>query len=235
MAAVLETVSASTPALRAVSSVFGRDIRLALRRWEHIADPLIFFLMVTTLFPLAIGPELSRLREVAPGVLWVAALLSSLLAADSLLKSDSQDGSLEQYLLCGQPLTLLLFAKIAAHWLLTGLPLVIVSPFVAIALGVPSAALVTVATGLAFGTMTLGLMGAMGAALTVGLRRGNLLLSLLVLPLAMPVLIFGSRTAELAIAGESAAGPLYFLASLLVLGVTLAPLAAAAAVRIGIE
>ncbi len=225
----------ATPALRAGWLLFMRDARLALRRWEHVADPLVFFLMVTTLFPLALSPELSRLRDAAPGVLWVAALLSSLLAADALLKSDSQDGTLEQYVLSGQPLTLLLLAKTAAHWVLTGLPLVLVSPLVAVALGAPAAALDTIMLGLTLGTLTLSLLGAIGAALTIGLRRGSLLLSLLVMPLAMPLLIFGARSSELAIAGDNAAGPLYLLASLLVLAVTLAPLTAAAAVRISLD
>ncbi len=137
--------------------------------------------------------------------------------ADSLLKTDAQDGTLEQYVLSGQPLTLLLLAKTAAHWILTGLPLVLISPLVAVALGAPTGSLTTIMVGLALGTLTLSLLGAIGAALTIGLRRGSLLLSLLVLPLAMPLLIFGARSAELAIAGESAAGPLYLLASLLVL------------------
>lgn len=234
-ATAVSTSIESTPALRAGWLLFARDVRLALRRWEHVADPLVFFLMVTTLFPLALSPELSRLRDAAPGVLWVAALLSSLLAADSLLKSDSQDGTLEQYVLSGQPLTLLLLAKTAAHWILTGMPLVLISPLVAIALGAPGSALTSIMLGLALGTLTLSLLGAIGAALTIGLRRGSLLLSLLVMPLAMPLLIFGARSAELAIAGESAAGPLYLLASLLVLAITLAPLTSAAAVRISLD
>jgi heme exporter protein B len=215
--------------------LFRRDVRLAMRRWEQSTDPLVFFLMVTTLFPLAISPELSRLRDVAPGVLWVAALLSSLLASDTLLKSDAQDGTLEQYVLSGQPLTLLVAAKTAAHWILTGLPLVLISPLVAVALGAPSGALGTIMVGLTLGTLTLSLLGAIGAALTVGLRRGSLLLSLLVLPLAMPLLIFGARSADLAIRGDDPSGPLYLLASLLVLAITLAPLTAAAAVRISLD
>jgi heme exporter protein B len=227
-------VSATSP-IAAGRLLFERDLRLAMRRWDQVGDPLVFFLMVTTLFPLALSPELSRLRDVAPGVLWVAALLSSLLAADSLLKSDAQDGTLEQYVLSGQPLTWLLLAKTAAHWMLSGLPLVLISPLVAIALGVPASALGTVVASLLMGTLTLSLLGAIGAALTVGLRRGSLLLALLVLPLAMPLLIFGARAVELAIAGEPAAGPMYLLGALLVLTVTLAPLTTAAAVRIGID
>jgi heme exporter protein B len=200
-----------------------------------VADPLVFFVMVTTLFPLALSPELSRLRDVAPGVLWVAALLSSLLAADSLLKSDAQDGTLEQYVLSGQPLTWLLLAKTAAHWMLSGVPLVLMSPLVALALGAPTSALDTVIASLLMGTLTLSLLGAIGAALTIGLRRGSLLLALLVLPLAMPLLIFGARAVELAIAGEPVAGPMYLLGALLVLTLTLAPLTTAAAVRISID
>ncbi len=224
-----------TRSLTAGKLLFERDLRLAMRRWDQVTDPLVFFLMITTLFPLALSPELSRLRDVAPGVLWVAALLSSLLAADSLLKSDAQDGTLEQYVLSGQPLTWLLLAKTAAHWMLSGLPLVLMSPLVAIALGVPAGALAIVIVSLLMGTLTLSLLGAIGAALTIGLRRGSLLLALLVLPLAMPLLIFGARAVELAIAGEPAAGPMYLLAALLVLTLTLAPLTAAAAVRISID
>lgn len=224
-----------TGSLAAGQLLFQRDLRLAWRRWDQVTDPLVFFVMVTTLFPLALSPELSRLRDVAPGVLWVAALLSSLLAADSLLKSDAQDGTLEQYVLSGQPLTLLLLAKTAAHWILSGLPLVLISPLVASALGVPGHALGVVMMSLVLGTLTLSLIGAIGAALTIGLRRGSLLLALLVLPLAMPLLIFGARAVELAIIGEAAAGPLYLLAAMLVLTLTLAPLTAAAAVRISID
>lgn len=225
----------NTSSLAAGQLLFQRDLRLAWRRWDQVTDPLVFFLMVTTLFPLAISPELSRLRDVAPGVLWVAALLSSLLASDSLLKSDAQDGTLEQYVLSGQPLTLLLLAKTAAHWILSGLPLVLISPLVAATLGVPGHALGVVMMSLVLGTLTLSLIGAIGAALTIGLRRGSLLLALLVLPLAMPLLIFGARAVELAIAGEAVAGPMYLLAAMLVLTVTLAPLAVAAAVRVSID
>ncbi len=224
-----------TGSLAAGQLLFQRDLRLAWRRWDQVTDPLVFFLMVTTLFPLALSPELSRLRDVAPGVLWVAALLSSLLAADSLLKSDAQDGTLEQYVLSGQPLTLLLLAKTAAHWILSGLPLVLISPLVASALGVPGHAIGVVMMSLVLGTLTLSLIGAIGAALTIGLRRGSSLLALLVLPLAMPLLIFGARAVELAIIGEPAAGPLYLLTAMLVLSLTLAPLTAAAAVRISID
>jgi heme exporter protein B len=228
-------MSSPTRALTAGRLIFERDLRLAMRRWGQVADPLVFFLIVTTLFPLGLSPELSRLRDVAPGVLWVAALLSSLLAADSLLKADAQDGTLEQYVLSGQPLTWLLLAKTAAHWVLSGLPLVLLSPLVAIALGVPGHALGVVMCSLLLGTLTLSLLGGIGAALTIGLRRGSLLLSLLVLPLAMPLLIFGARAVELAMTSEPVAGPMYLLGALFVMSFTLAPLTAAAAVRISID
>jgi heme exporter protein B len=212
-----------------------RDLRLALRRAGDSLLPLVFFIIVTTLFPLALDPEPSRLRDMAPAALWVGALLSSLLALDLLFRDDAQDGALEQMAVCGQPFAGLLLAKTAVHWLLTGLPLVIVAPFVASALGAPARALPGIWAALTLGTVRLSLVGAIGAGLTLGLRRGGSLLALLVLPLAVPVLIFGARATALAIAGESVAPPLYLLAALGVLAATLAPWALAAAVRIGLE
>ena len=173
--------------------------------------------------------------ERTPGGLWIAALLSSLLALEFLFRDDAQDGTLEQFVLSGQSLTLLLLAKTVAHWLLTGLPLAVMAPFVGVALGVPMQALPGILAALALGTVTLSLIGAIGAGLTLGVRRGGVLLSLLTLPLAVPILIFGARATELAIKGADATGPLYLLAALAVFGLTLAPLAAAAAVRIGLE
>lgn len=225
----------STPALEAARLVLARDLRLAFRRREQLVQPLAFFAIVTTLFPLSISPELSRLRDVAPGVLWVGALLSSLLALEFLFRDDAQDGTLEQYALSGQSLTWLLFAKTAAHWLLTGLPLALVTPLAAVALGVKPQELGGILAAVAIGSITLSLLGAIGAGLTLGVKRGGVLLSLLTLPLAMPVLIFGARATELAIEGASFAAPLYLLGALTVLGITLAPLAAAAAVRISLE
>lgn len=215
--------------------VLERDLRLAFRRRGQLVQPLAFFAVITLLFPLALTPELSRLRDVAPGVLWIAALLSSLLALEFLFRDDAQDGTLEQFVLSGQSLTLLLLAKTVAHWLLTGLPLAVMAPVVGVALGVPMQALPGILAALALGTVTLSLIGAIGAGLTLGVRRGGVLLSLLTLPLAVPILIFGARATELAIKGADATGPLYLLAALAVFGLTLAPLAAAAAVRIGLE
>jgi heme exporter protein B len=179
--------------------------------------------------------QLSLLRDMAPGVLWVAALLSSLLSLDALFKSDADDGTLEQLALSGQGLTVIVIAKTLAHWLVSGVALVLVSPVVATALNIPGAAFATMLVSLGLGTLTLSWLGAIGAGLTVGVRRGNVLLSLIVLPLAMPLLIFGAAATDRAISGISATGALYFLASLCVFTCTLAPFAAAAALRITLD
>jgi len=219
----------------AAAQLIRRDLRLAMRRPGEWLQPLGFFVIVTVLFPLALDPELSRLRDMAPGVIWVAALLSSLLALELLFREDGQDGSLEQLALSGLSLAWLLLAKTCVHWLLTGLPLVIVAPLLATALGAPVAALPGLLAALLLGSIALSLIGAIGAALTLGLRRGGTLLALIVLPLAVPVLVFGAQATALAIALEPLAGPLYLLGALAVLAATLAPLAAAGAVRISLE
>jgi heme exporter protein B len=215
--------------------VVQREMRLSFRRPEQLFQPLVFFLIVTTLFPLGLSLQLSALRDIAPGVLWVAALLSSLLSLDSLFKSDADDGTLEQLALSGQGLTLIVVAKTGAHWLVTGLALVIVSPIVATALGIPASAFAIMMLSLALGTLTLSWLGAIGAGLTIGLRRGNVLLSLIVLPLATPLLIFGAAATDRAISQTSTAGAMYFLAALCVFTCTLAPWAATAALRITLE
>lgn len=224
-----------TSELTAFALVLRRELTLAVRRPNQWVQPLAFFAVVTLLFPLAYTPELAKLRLIAPGVLWVSALLAAMLALESLFRDDAEDGTLEQLVLSGQPLAWLVLAKTLAHWLLTGLPLTLMAPWLGMALGVPLAAMPGILSSLALGTACLSLLGAMGAGLTLGLRRGGVLLSLLVLPLAVPVLVFGARATELAIRGESLTGALSFLGALTVLGVTLAPLAAAAAVRIGME
>lgn len=226
---------ARASALAAAGQVLSRDLKLAFRRRGQLVQPLAFFAIVTTLFPLGISPELSRLREVAPGVLWVAALLSSMLALEFLFRDDAQDGTLEQYALSGQSLTWLLLAKTVTHWLLTGLPLALMAPLAGLSLGVPVASVPGIVAALGVGTVALSLIGSIGAALTLGVKRSGVLLSLLTLPLAMPVLIFGAHATELAIKGDSYSVSLQLLASMAVLGVTLAPLAAAAAVRIHLE
>jgi heme exporter protein B len=221
--------------LSAAALLAARDLRLALRRVGDSLLPLGFFLVITTLFPLSLDPSLLLLRDIAPAALWVGALLSSLLALDLLFRDDGQDGTLEQLALCGQPFAGLLLAKTVVHWCLTGLPLVLVAPLAATALGAPSAAMPGILAAVLLGTVALSLIGAVGAGLTLTLRRNGSLLALLVLPLAVPVLIFGARASALAIAGESPAAPLYLLAAFAVLAATLAPWALAAAVRIGLE
>ncbi len=221
--------------LQLISLIVSRDLRLAMRHWDQVLQPLMFFVIVTTLFPLAISPSLDELRRIAPGVLWVAAMLSSLLALESLFRPDVEDGSMEQWALSGQPLAVMLLAKTLTHWLLSGLPMVLMAPVVSYALGMSSSAWPVVIGSLALGTGALSVLGAIGAALTVGVRRGSVLLALLVLPLEMPVLIFGARAIDLAMHGERAAGPLNLLAAVLLLFVSLGPLAMAAAMRISVE
>jgi len=212
-----------------------RDLKLAFRKRGQLVQPLAFFALVTLIFPLSISPELARLREVAPGALWAGALLASLLALEFLFRDDAYDGTLEQYALSGQSLTALLFAKTVAHWLLTGLPLALMAPFAALSLGAPGTAVPGIVASIAVGSVALSLIGSIGAALTLGVKRSGALLALLTLPLSLPVLIFGARATELAISGASIVAPLELLAAIAVLGVTLAPLAAAAAVRISLE
>jgi heme exporter protein B len=221
--------------VRAAQLLMARDLRLALRRGGEWLQPLLFFMVIASLFPLTFDSQLSRLRDVAPAALWVAALLSSLLALELLFRDDAHDGTLEQLVICGVPLSWLLLARTAVHWLLTGLPLVIMAPWVATALGAPYASIPVLLVPLLLGSVTLSLIGAIGAALTLGLKRGGVLLGLLVLPLTVPVLIFGARATALAIALEPAAAPLYLLAALAVLSATLAPLVIALAVRINLE
>jgi heme exporter protein B len=230
-----ETSPNSVSAGRAGWLLIQRDLRLAVRRPGEWLQPLVFFFVVTLLFPLATDPQLSRLRDIAPIALWVAALLSCLLALELLFREDGQDGSLEQLAVSGLPLSWLLLAKCSVHWLLTGLPLVLAGPLVASALGAPYAAIPGILAALLIGSIALSLIGAVGAGLTLGLRRGGVLLALLVLPLAVPVLIFGARATALAIELEPMSAPMYLLGSIAVLAATLAPIAAAAAVRISLE
>jgi heme exporter protein B len=224
-----------TPPLTAARLVITRDLTLAFRRPEQLLQPLAFFVMVTTLFPLSVSPERAQLRAIAPGVLWVAALLAALLALDFLFRDDAQDGTLEQYALSGQSLTWLLLGKTGAHWLLTGVPLSLMAPLMGYTLGVPAAASAGIMLTVALGSLALSFIGSIGAALTLGVRRGGVLLSILILPLAVPILIFGSRATELAIHGEAYLAPMELLGAIVILSFTLAPLAAAAAVRISLE
>lgn len=217
------------------SRLLRRQLLLAVRRPIDIANPLLFFAMVVALFPLGLGPEPEKLAGFAPGVLWITALLSHLLTSDSVFRSDFDDGSLEQLLLAPQPLYLSALAYIGAHWLTTGLLLAAVSPLFALMLNLPVAALGALVASLLLGTAVLSLLGAIGAALTVGLKRGGMLISLLILPLYMPVLIFGSAAVQAAVSGNPTGPYLAILGALLCLAIALAPLAAAAGLRISID
>lgn len=212
-----------------------RELLIAMRRRGEWLNPLVFFVIVVSLFPLGIGPEPNRLQEIAPGVIWVAALLATLLALDSLFRADFDDGVLEQMMMSAQPLSLLVLGKVLAHWLVTGLPLLLLSPLLGLVMHLHSRALPALVASLFLGTLTLSFIGAIGAALTVALRRGGVLLALLVLPLFIPVLIFGSSCVVAASAGLSIEGQLSLLAALSLFSMVLAPPAIAAALRVSAE
>ena len=221
--------------LAAVRCIFVRDLRLALRRRADTLAAMIFFVMVVSLFPLGIGPESALLRTMAPGVVWVAALLSSMLSLTRLFADDHQDGTLEQLLLSAHPLAFLALGKIAAHWMGSGLLLVLVAPLLALQFDLSPSACGVLVLSLLLGTPVLSLLGAIGAALTVGLRGGSVLLSLLVLPLAVPVLVFGAGAVEAYNAGLGISAHLSLLGALLVLALAAAPVVVSAALRIALE
>jgi heme exporter protein B len=212
-----------------------RDLLLAMREKSDVATALLFFVIVTSLFPLGIGAEPTLLRAIAPGVIWVAALLSSLLSLGRLFAADYADGTLEQIALGAAPLGAAVAAKVLAHWLTSGLPLVIIAPLIALQYDLPASLYGVLALSLLLGTPVLSLIGAIGAALTLGLRGGGVLLSLLVLPLCVPVLIMGAGGVEMAAAGMGAQGHLLLLAAMLVGAAAFAPWAIAAALRIATE
>jgi heme exporter protein B len=212
-----------------------RDLRLALRSKAELGVLLLFYVIVVTLFPLGVGPEPALLRALGPGVLWVAALLASLLSLPRLFAGDFADGTLEQIALSPFPLPALISGKIAAHWASTGLPLVAVSPLLGLQFGLRGDELSVLAFGLALGTPTLSLLGAVGAALTLGVRAGGGLLALLILPLYVPILIFGAGAVEAVSVGLAAGPQLSLLAAALLAAAVGAPLAAAAAVRIALD
>ena len=215
--------------------VLRRDLRVALRRRSDTFSALVFFVMVVSLFPLGVGPEPQLLRTMAPGVLWVAAMLASMLSLARLFADDYSDGTLEQMLLSTQPLSALVLGKIVAHWVGSGLPLVLLSPLLAIQFDMSAAATGVLMLSLLIGTPILSLIGAIGAALTVGLRGSSVLLSLLVLPLTIPVLIFGAGAVEAFNAGLGVTGHLSLLGALLIFGLMCAPWVTAAALRISME
>jgi heme exporter protein B len=217
------------------NAVFVRDLRVAFRRWSELAHPLVFFIIVVTLFPLALSATTSQLRDVGTGVLWVAALLSSLLALDGLFRGDADDGSLEQLLLSPAPIVIAVMAKVAAHALVTLVPLIVLVPVTALSYNMPIAVLPTLSFALLLAAPTLSVLVALGAALTVSLRRGGSIVGLLVLPLTGPLLIFGTRATDLSLNGEPTAAPLLLLAALATLAISLGPWVIAAAVKVGLE
>lgn len=221
--------------LRAYRTILARDVKLAFRRFSEVANPLLFFIIVVSLFPLALSPNAEELRSVGTGVLWVSALLSSLLALEGLFRGDAEDGSLEQLLLSPVPFGITVLAKVTAHWLITIVPLIALVPVLALSFAMPLHVLPVLVLALLLATPMLSILVALGAALTVGLRRGGSLVGLLVLPLTAPLLIFGTRATDLGLQGEPTAGPLYMLAALAVFGIALGPVAIAAALKVGLE
>ena len=212
-----------------------RDLMLAWRRRADVLSTLFFFVIVTSLFPLGIGPETQLLRSIAPGVVWVAALLASMLSLGRVFQSDEQDGTLEQMLLTPQPLYLVVVGKVLAQWLVSEVPLVLIAPLLGVQFGLASDTLLILFVSLLIGTPVLSLIGSIGAALTLGLRGGGVLLALLILPLYIPVLIFGAGAVDASINGVSSHANLYLLGALLVVSLVFAPWATSAALRISLE
>lgn len=218
-----------------IRTIILRDLTLAMRRRSDVMTTLFFFVIVVSLFPLGIGPELGTLRQIAPGVFWVAALLASMLALEKLFAADFEDGTLEQMLLTPQPVFVLVLAKVFAHWLITGVPLVLLSPLLGLQYDLAAETLGVLLLSLLLGTPALSLIGAIGAALTLGLRGGGVLVSLLVLPLYIPVLIFGAGAVEANVSGLGETGHLLMLGAILLLALVAAPVATSAALRISAE
>ena len=215
--------------------VIKRDLILALRRRSDVLATLFFFIIVVSLFPLGVGPEMNLLRTMAPGVVWVAALLASMLSLGRLFSSDYLDGTLEQMLLAPQPLPVLVLGKVIAHWLVSGVPLVIMAPVLGLQYDLAPDALLILTGSLVLGTPVLSMIGAIGAALTLGLRGGGVLVSLLVLPLYIPVLIFGTGAVEAGVSGLGAEAYFSLLGAFLVAALILTPWATAAALRISLD
>lgn len=218
--------------MRVFKAVVARDLRKAVRNQSDALYPLIFFVLAVVLYPFALGPDPALLARVAAGVVWVAALLAASLSLDSLFRGDYADGTLEGVVLSGAPLPMVALAKATAHWLLSGLPILLLTPPLALALELSVPTMVILLASLALGSATMSLVGAAVSALTVGLRGGGMLLAMLILPLYIPLLIFGASATANAALGLNAAAELYFLAGLLVLALTLAPWATAAALEI---
>ena len=212
-----------------------RDLMLAWRHRADILSTVFFFIIVVSLFPLGIGPETQLLRSIAPGVIWVAALLASMLSLNRLFANDLQDGTLEQLLLTPQPLFLVVLGKVLAHWIVSEIPLVLIAPLLGLQFGISNEALRILVVGLLVGTPVLSLIGSVGAALTLGLRGGGVLISILILPLYIPALIFGAGAVEASIIGADPAPHLYLLGAFAIVSLIFSPWATAAALRISLE
>lgn len=221
--------------MNALVSILRRDLLLAMRRKAEVLTALFFFVIVSSLFPLGIGPEPSLLRKIGPGVLWVGALLATMLGLQRMFATDHADGTLEQMVLSSAPLPLLVAGKIAAHWVVSGLPVVLLAPLLGLQFDLDAEALMVLTVGLLVGTPVLSLLGAIGAALTLGVRGGGALLSLLVLPLYIPTLIFGAGAVQAHLSGQGAGGHLSLLGALLAVSLFFAPWATTAALRISLE
>ncbi|AVH32502.1 heme exporter protein CcmB [Vibrio fluvialis] len=221
--------------LSTMTTIIRRELLIAFRRQADIFNPLWFFIIVITLFPLSIGPDPSLLSRIAPGIVWVAALLSALLSLERLFRDDYQDGSLEQMMLMPVPLPVVVISKVLAHWLLTGVPLILISPLLAILLSLDMNTWISVVLTLLLGTPTLSFIGAIGVALTVGLQKGGVLLSLLVLPLYIPILIFATSAIDAASLGMAYNGQLAILAAMFMGALTLTPFAISAALRVSVN
>ena len=219
----------------AFMQVVSKDLLGAFRQKSDILNPIWFFVIVVTLFPLSIGTDPTLLSRIAPGIIWVAALLAALLSFERLFKDDYIDGSLEQMMLAPYPLTWLVSAKLLAHWLLTGLPILLVSPLLAMFLSLNVDTFIALFLTLLIGTPVLSLLGAIGVALTIGLRKGGVLLSLIMLPLSIPILIFSTMAIDAASFGQSYLGLLSLLGAMLIGAITLAPFAVAASLRVSVS
>ncbi len=235
MSAVLTSEQELSTPERGVWLTLTRDIKLAMRSKGELAQALAFFVIVVSLFPLAIGPESAVLKRIAAGVVWVCALLAVMLTLPRLFQSDYLDGTLEQLALSPYPLPLLCAGKMLAHWLSTGLPLAVVAPVLGLQFGLDASELLVMIAGLLLGTPILTMLGAIGAALVLGVRGGSILMALLVLPLYIPVLIFGAGAVEASLAGIDAVANLSLLAAMLLFGLVTTPFAAAAAVKISLD
>ncbi len=224
----------NTGLMRVFTTVLRRELRASFASWSEGLNPLLFFIIVVTLFPLGVGPEPNQLAAIGPGVIWVAALLAVLMSVDGLFAADHRDGTLEQWVLAGQPLSIIALAKVCAHWLRTGMPLVLMSPLLGVLMNISANALPTLAISLLLGTAILSLIGAIGAALTLTVKQGGVLLALLVLPLSVPILIFGAGAVQAVVEQREATGQLALLAAGVMAALTLAPIGIASALRVGV-